>query len=246
MYALNRMTLKTRGTYFILRKEGEKKHSYNRKKMLASYFPDACSRFIYDKRNKQIPLRNVLQKTWKKIGKYYLPLEMRTDRELGKNRRMAEEGRNYCITHAKKLDKLIKQSKPRGRNWDRWIAHAELTRAELLRLRFMLGQYYMTLSDSAKKHGHNLRERKKRYIMHQGEIPSDYKGPEQAETEYRQAQDFIQLCIDKHQGTPWEILAKRMKRKIFPWKATFKDWPEPDPPTKNSHRKPIPPELKKF
>ncbi len=246
MYALNRMTLRTRGTYFILRKKEEMKHTYDREKMLASYFPDTCSKFIYEKRNKQIPLRKVLQETWKKIARYYLSGHMRTDDAVKKNLRMAEGGRQYCITQARKLHKLINQSESRGRNWERWIAHAELTRAELLRLRFMLGQYHLTLRNSAKKHGYGLRERKKRYIMRRGKIPVDYKGPEQAEKEYHQAQQFIQLCIDKHQGTPWGILAKRMKRKIFPWKATFKDWRKPTPPTRNTNREPIPPGVEHF
>jgi hypothetical protein len=90
----------------------------------------------------------------------------------------------------------------------------------------MLGQYYLTLSEAVEEHGLDLRQRRKRYIMHKGKAPIDYTGPKQAEREYNLARDFIQLCIERHRNTPWEVLAKRMERKIFPWRASFKDWPK--------------------
>ncbi len=223
MYALNRMTLATHGTYFVMEKESD----FDMDKMFAKYFPDVCSKFKYDKRMKQVALRRTLKETWEQIGRFYLGGQMRRDGKVNENLRMAKHGRQYCIKQAKKIHNLINSSKPRGENWTRWVAHAELTRAELLRLRFMLGQYYMALSAAVQEHGLNLRQRKKRYLVRKGKAPVDYKGPKQAEREYNLAKDFIQICIERHKNTPWEVLAKRMKRKIFPWRVVFKDLPPP-------------------
>lgn len=226
MYGLNRMVLATGGTYFVLKAESD----YDQKKLYAKYKPDICTKFTYDKRMQNIDLRRQLKATWGQIGTFYLNYDLRSDKAVSQALRRARQGRDYCIQRAKQINSLINNSKPQGHNWTRWIAHAELTRAELLRLRFMLGQYYSTLSQAQNEYGSNLRGRKKRIIMHRGKAPKDYKGPKQAKQEHDLAQAQITLLIDKHKGTPWEVLAKRMKGHIHPWRASLQDWPKPRPP----------------
>ncbi|MFW6457714.1 MAG: vWA domain-containing protein [Planctomycetota bacterium] len=225
MYALNHMTLATNGTYFILEDESEE---YDLDKMMAKYRPDICDKFEYDKRNERSELRKALSETWKEIGRFYLETNLHTEKAVKKNIRRAEEGRDYCIQRAKQIDKLIDESEPEGQNSERWIAHAELTRAELLRLRFMLGEYYLTLSEAAKEHSgaiKNLKQKDKRIIMRRGKAPDDYKGPQQAKKERSLAKEFIETTIDKHNDTPWGVLSKRMNKNIFPWKAKLEDKP---------------------
>jgi hypothetical protein len=226
MYALNRMVLATGGTYFVLKKESD----YDQQKLYAKYKPDICSKFTYDERMQQIPLRREVKEAWQELGTFYLPYDLRRDGQVSEMLQRAMAGRNYCINRAKQLDSLMKSSKPQGHNWSRWLAHAALTRAELLRLRFMLGQYYATLQKAQKRYGSNLRGRKKRIIVQRGKAPEDYEGPKEAKQEHDVAQQYIKLVMEQHKGTPWEELAQRMKRHVHPWKAVLRDYPEPHPP----------------
>jgi hypothetical protein len=225
MYALNRMVLATRGTYFLLKRESD----YDQDKLYAKYKPDICDKFTYDKRMKEITLRREVGEAWRQLGTFYLSADLRTDEHVGQMLQKAKAGRSYCIQRAKQLDSLMKRSQPQGHNWSRWLAHAALTRAELLRLRFMLGQYAATLDQARRRYGNNLRRRKKRILIRHGKAPDDYRGPKQAKQEHDVAMQYIQLVMEQHKGTPWEQLAKRMKRHVHPWKATLADHPEPRP-----------------
>ena len=226
MYALNRMVLATGGTYFVLKKESD----YDQEKLYAKYKPDICSKFTYDRRTDSNRLRKVLGEVWGEMGTFYLHYDLRTQKQVSHFLEGAKHGRNYCIQRAKQIDSLIKNSRPQGHNWTRWIAHAELTRAELLRLRFMLGQYYAAVSSERAQYGGNLRERKKRIIVRRGKAPDDYHGPRQAKQEHDLAKQFIQLVAERHKGTPWEVLAKRMQKNLYPWKTTLEDYPPKAPP----------------
>ena len=226
MYALNRMVLATGGTYFLLKKESD----YDQQKLYAKYKPDICTKFTYDERMKNIPLRRALGQVWREMGTFYLRYDLRTQQQVSNSLKRARQGRDYCIQRAKQLNNMINNSKAEGHNWSRWMAHAELTRAELLRLRFMLGQYYAKLAQSRDNFGGNLRQREKRIIVHRGKVPDDYAGATEAKKEYDLARQYIELVKEKHKGTPWAVLAERMQRNLFPWKTTLRDYPQPGPP----------------
>lgn len=225
MYALNRMVLASGGQYFLLKKDSD----YDQQKLYAKYKPDITSVFEYDRRMRNDRLRRELNATWNEIGTFYLPCDLRSDRSVEKSLRAARRGRDYCISRARELSGLISQSQPREHNWTRWMAHAELTRAELLRLRFMLGQYYSVLREARSDFGNALRQRKKRILMRRGKAPEDYMGPERARRERELAATQISLIIDKHSETPWAVLAKRMQKHLHPWTASLADWPEDRP-----------------
>ena len=225
MYTLNRMALYTGGTYFMLEMESD----YDQDKLYAKYKPDICSTFEYDKRMSENPLRHALAATWEQIGTFYLDHDLRSEKEVSRMLREAVKGRNYCIRRAGEIHHLAQTSVGDRHNRSRWLAHAELTRAELLRLRFMLGQYHQTLKKARANYGGELRRREKRIIIHRGRAPQDYHGPAQAKREHDLALQHIELTIERHRGTPWAVLGQRMKRGLHPWKASLKDTPEPRP-----------------
>jgi hypothetical protein len=179
---------------------------------------------------RSIKLRRVLGDAWKEMGTFYLSYDLRTQRQVSQSLQKAVQGRTYCIERAKQLHGLINNSQPQGHNWSRWIAHAELTRAELLRLRFMLGQYHATLSKARNDYGGNLRQREKRIIVRRGEVPQDYEGGMNAKKEHDIALQYIELVKEKHKGTPWEVLAARMQKNVYPWTTTLEDYPAPSGP----------------
>jgi hypothetical protein len=157
MYALNRMVLATGGTYFAMRMESD----YDRKKLYPHYKPDRCSPLEYDRRMQKNRLRGTLEETWSHMADLYLPCDLVSDKAVARSVNSARRGHIYCSQQAEALQALINESNLRTPNRMRWIAHAEVTRAELLRLRFLLRQYYLTLREVHADHGGNLREREK-------------------------------------------------------------------------------------
>ncbi|MFW6044534.1 MAG: hypothetical protein ACOCR1_02205 [Planctomycetota bacterium] len=224
MYELNRLVLATKGSYFSMSSDSDEK--YDLDKLYGEYKPDISNKFEYDKKMKQDKLRAELKNIWDKIGSFYRSLDLRSDNQVEKNLRRAKQGREFCIEKAKKLHDMVDDYQSDAYNAKRWVAHAEITRAELLRLRFMLGQYYASLDKARKEHGGNLKRREKRYVMNRGKAPDDYEGPEKAKRERDLAREHLDMVIEKHSDTPWEILAEKMKKNIRPWRAKFADLPE--------------------
>jgi hypothetical protein len=121
---------------------------------------------------------------------------------------------------------MVESSKPVGINWTRWEAHAQLTLAELLRFRFMLGQYHEVLRQSWDRMG-RVMPPKKRLVFTHGKVPEDWVGPKQAKEEYDAALQYIERVINMHRGTPWEEAAKRLQAGVAPWKCELTDVPGP-------------------
>ena len=226
MYSLNRMALATDGIYFLLRPES----NYDEDKLYAKYKPDICSVFTYQERLNQVPLRRELRETWNEIRYFQLDYALYDAQAVQKVLKKSLEGRDYCIKRAEQLKQLIETTKPVGDNWARWEAHADVTLAELLRYRFMLGQYHEVLRRTwAKING--IIPPKKYIVMRSGSAPQDFVGPEQAKQEYDLALAYIERVIEKHKGTPWEIMGQRMKAGLHPWKCVgLEDAPQYTPP----------------
>jgi hypothetical protein len=232
-YGLTRLVLASGGHYFQL--DWDRK--YDREKLYGKYRPDICSRFVYDRRMKEIELRAVLKTTWEKMGGFYLRTSLRSDEQVRDSLMKARSARRSCLDHANQIERLLSRSKPRGHNWTRWVAHAELTRAELLRLHFMLGQYEATLIRAQEKYGEDLGPRKKRIIIRRGRPPADYKNFQHTKDARDMALGQIQLVIDAHKATPWAAMAGRLKRGIYPWKTDLRD--QPGPPTAGDPSPPV-------
>jgi hypothetical protein len=228
MYGLNRMVLSTGGIYFLIESESD----YDEEKLYAKYKPDICSKHVYDRRMRASELRRELQEIWGELGYFNLPHDIRSDRVVNNYLEKSRLGRTYCMERARRVRRLMRSSEPRGNNWTRWLAHADITLAELLRYRFMLGQYHEVLKRTWNKQGRFVPDGK-RYVMRRGTAPEDFVGPKAAKEEYDLARQRIQLVIDRHRGTPWETLAKRVQDDIFPWRCSFEDIPKRPPPPPN-------------
>ena len=228
MYSLNRLSLATKGIYFLLEEESK----YNEDKLYGRYKPDLCSVRRYRARIKAAALKRELCETWAKMGEFYLPYLIYSPSVAQKSIARAKEGREFCTSKARKLAQLIERSRPRGDNWMRWVAHAELTRAELLRLCFMLGQYHAALGRFWHQAGGKI-PKGQRIVVHRGKIPQDYVGGAAAKKEYDYAREAIQMVIDNHAETPWEVAARAMLRGLNPWRVSFDKVPEhvPQPPS---------------
>jgi len=228
MYGLNRIVLATDGLYFLLRSESR----YDEQKLYGQYRPDICTIPEYGGRMDSSPLRHELVRTWALMGDSYMPYDLRSNDVVIRGLKDSMEGREFCIAQASKLQKLLVETKPEGPNWKRWQAHTELTIAELLRLRFMLGQYRERLQYEWLSHGRMLPV-DRRILMTRGIVPDDYLGPEQAGMEYELALQQINRIIEDHRGTPWETVALRMRNDLFPWRCAFAGLPSssgPSPP----------------
>jgi hypothetical protein len=224
MYGLNRMVLSTGGIYFLLRPES----NYDEEKLYGQYKPDICSVFTYKQRMEASPLRSLLSKIWQELGYFHLEWDLRDPKTVESVLDRSAKGRQYCAAHIVELQRVLESSKPEGGNWTRWQAHADVTLAEMYRWRFMLGQYHEVLRRGYEAQGRKI-EQGKRFVMSTGKVPDDYVGPELAKQEYDAANQYIQLVIDKHKGTPWEEMAKRMKQAVFPYKCSYVDAPKPNP-----------------
>jgi hypothetical protein len=244
MYGLNRMVLATGGIYFLITNESD----YDDEKLYAKYKPDICSKHVYDRRMKQSDLRRELQEVWSEIGYFNLRHRLRNNRQVNRSLEKSRKGRIYCTKRAEQLLSLVHNSTPQGNNWTRWRAHTDVTVAELLRYKFMLGQYHAVLKRAWVKQGRTVpqppRDHEKythaRLLVRRGRAPEDFMGPEQAKREYDQARQRIQLVIDRHKNTPWAILGRRMKRGLYPWTCTYqkikrrkrkKNTGQPSPPS---------------
>ena len=236
MYGLNRMVLATNGIYFLLQVESD----YDEEKLYAQYKPDICSMPEYDKRMGAHPLRRELKNVWKEMGYFYLGHDLRTPEQVRNALDKSRQGRDFCMEYASSLNKLLKTSKPVGHNWQRWVAHGDLTLAELLRLRFMLGQYHEVLDRHWASINGNIPQGK-RLLITRGRVPDDFVGPREAKDEYDAARHYIDEVVRKHVGTPWEVLGKRLVDGLHPWTASIVDVP-----TGGTAYKPIPPSLSNF
>ena len=225
MYALNRMALATGGIYFLLRPESK----YDEEKLYARYKPDICSVLQYKKRMQEVDLRRTLEATWVQIGQFHLGNDLRDAEQVQQAMAKAIAGRTFCISRAEQLKSLSQNSKPVGDNWGRWLAHADVTVAELLRFRFMLGQYHEVLRAQWQKAKGQMPEGK-RLVFSQGRAPDDFVGADAAKKEYDEAAQYIELVTDKHKGTPWEIMGQRLRQGLHPWKCDMVDVPKPQPP----------------
>jgi hypothetical protein len=225
MYGLNRMVLATRGMYFLLGNESK----YDKDKLYAGYRPDICSILQYEQRMAEIPLRRALYQVWREMGTYYMGNDLRSPQQIEAALDKSARARTYCMAQASELKKLLDEGPPAGPNPTRWEAQAAVTIAELLRFRFMLGQYYGALLQTYQKAG-RIVPPGKRYVFGRGKAPDDYVGPKEAKEEYDMAHYYIQKVLDRHKGTPWEVLAVRIRADIYPWKCSIVDLPAPPPP----------------
>jgi len=222
MYGLNRMVLATGGIYFLLKPESH----YDEEKLYAKYKPDICSVFTYKERMKSVALRDELNAIWHELSRFYLPYDLRNNKQIQQQLDASRVGRDYCVARAVRLKKILENSQMVGDNWTRWEAHGELTLAELVRLRFMLGQYHEVLKRTWEQN-RRVVPPKKRYIVTRGKVPTDYVGGAHAKAEYDLALEYIELVIAKHKDTPWEKAALRMKQHLFPWQCRVVDIPKP-------------------
>lgn len=225
MYGLNRLVLATRGTYYLLRADSR----YDREKLYAQYRPDISSIVTYEKRMSEVPLRRALAKIWREMGTYYLSNDLRSRAVVDRCLKKSLSARKYCISEAAHLKNLLANSKPSGSNWGRWEAHADLTMAELLRFRFMQGQYHAQLSRTWRKTGRAL-PAGKRFVLRRGKAPQDYVGASEAKKEFLLASQYIERVILEHKGTPWEALGRRLGSNLYPWRCSVVDMPKPPPP----------------
>jgi len=223
MYEMNRMCLSTGGVYFLLKLESR----YDEETDYAKYKPDICSRFDYDKRMDEVPLRTELRAIWSEMGRFYLPYDLRTAEQVQQQLEGSARAREYCIKAAKRLQQLLTESKPVGDNWARWEAHAHLTVAELVRLHFMLGQYHDALKQTFGQNDHAVPEGR-RYVLVRGKAPDDFVGLQAARDEYDRALRYIDIVVEKHRDTPWDLAAQRLRYNVFPWKCDVIDLPKPD------------------
>jgi hypothetical protein len=90
----------------------------------------------------------------------------------------------------------------------------------------MLGQYHEVIRHEWERQGKKLPEGK-RFVVQRGRAPDDLVGPDAAKQEYDIALQYIQLAMERHKGTPWEVLAKRLQEGICPWKCVVADLPPP-------------------
>ena len=253
MYAQNRMVLATGGIYFLLEDESD----YDDEKLYSRYAPDICSVAEYDRRMEEEPLRAALKRTWEEIPNLYLrgpghthngfqvlriteeePRDTtdRANQQVRENLERAREGRRYTTERAEQLKELLEEPEVRSmENYTRWRAHAQITIAELKRMRFMLGQYAEVLSTHWQQHDRDytlqsLFSREKlegaadeepgtRYYisLREGSAPEDFVGPREARDEYDEAKEYAQIIIEEHSDTPWELLAERIKNNLHPW-----------------------------
>ena len=245
MYGLNRMVLATNGIYFLLQIES----NWDQEKMYSRYAPDICSVFDYDRRLAAHPLRRELKTVWSELGHLQLSSDLRTANQIDNALKKSYEGREFCIRHAASLRKTLKTCEPIGHNWGRWEAHADLTIAELLRFRFMLGQYHAAVQQAWNKVGRKMPPNH-HLVLGRGQAPQDFVGPQGAKDEYDAALHYIDEVVLKHSGTPWGMFGSRLRGSLFPWKGNVVQHP---PPPKGDGSKPppaspppIPPSLSGF
>jgi len=227
MYGLNRMALSSGGIYLLLKPES----NYDVERFHASYQPDMCSVATYKKRIEESPLKKELVAIWQELGKCYLECDLRDAKTVEDVLKKSLDARQYCIASIQRLNALLNSPETaRSPNPGRWLAHGDVTLAELHRLRFMLGQYHEVIRREWERQGKKLPEGK-RFVVQRGKVPDDFVapdgfvGPDAAKQEYDAALQYIQVVIERHKGTPWEVLAKRLQEGICPWKCVVADLP---------------------
>ncbi len=168
MYAMNRMVLSTGGVYFLLEEESD----YDDEKLYSQYAPDICSVHEYERRMEDQPLRSSLKRVWEEMPNLYANRRIsflriregsssssaRLEDTIRSNLDRARNGRRYASDRIGRLRDLLEDPETRSMdNYARWRAHTQLTIAELMRMRFMLGQYAEVLSREWDRHENNYR-----------------------------------------------------------------------------------------
>lgn len=209
MYALNRMCLATDGIYFLL----EAQSKYDERKLYALYYPDSVSRARYDAMMKENPLRRELAETWTKMGQLSFQWDFRKVDQVDKAMDSAEKNAAWCYKQAVELRRLKLSTPPEGRNWTRWMAHADVTVAQLLRLRHMYSQYRWALMDF--KATQKTIPENKRLICIGVNTGGQVRGGRQGVQDVEDTKAAIQYAFDQHKGTPWETLCRRLSGAVF-------------------------------
>ena len=133
--------------------------------------------------------------------------EEQVDSEMARALRM----RDYCEKQAQKIAHLRRNTSPSGRNWRRWLAHADVTYCMLLRLRFLYGQYRYALMEFQhdKKYKGKIPE-KHRLVTHGIKTGGRYRGGRAAVKEIEEAKAAMNYAFQQHRDTPWELLLRRI------------------------------------
>jgi len=224
MYALSRMVSASEGAYLLLSQESD----YDMDKMVGGYRPDICSVGKYDELMAKEPIRGALHATWSELGVFHLAYDLRNPKQVSEMLERSETGRDYCAMRIGEIQRILATRPAGGPNAQRWRAHADVTVAELMRYRFMLGQYNEVLRRGWHELGGKV-SKDKRLLMVRGRAPQDFVGPDEARREYDAARQYIQLAIERHKGTPWAEIAQRLHRALYPWRCMLADVPVPPP-----------------
>ena len=225
MYALNRLVLASGGTYFLLVPESK----YDERKLLMHYAPDVCSRAQYAKRIENNALKKELAAAWKEIAKMHFLHDFREEEQIDREMVRAARLREYCEKQANRIAYLRRHTPPSGRNRRRWLAHADVTYCQLLRLKFLYGQYRHALTefDNHAQYKGRIPENK-RLITHGIKTGGRYRGGRAAVDEMDQLKMALEYAFQQHRDTPWEVLLRKMSGCVngsFIWKIT--DLPKP-------------------
>lgn len=231
MFELNRMVLATDGIYFLLEPESD----YDEKRLYAMYPPDVCSTRQYAALMSQTPIRRLLKSVWESMDKMEVPTDLRSDDVIDKAIGQAKNYRNWCSQEAASLYQMYTGKPQEERHWMRWVAHAQVTTAELLRRKYELGQYIECLEE-VKRQAKAIPSGKRITLERSGQARGGRAAVQELETTKKVMED----AYAAHVKTPWAELLKRMTTTLVPgMDAKLGDIPKPQPHTKQPGPPPV-------
>jgi hypothetical protein len=225
-YALSRLCAQTKGKYYFLTGP-----SYP-ESVMKSYQPALCSAAEYITETKKTALASAVSEILCETNRNknsYVPLIMNIkyqfwkQSELEKSFVAAKSALSRFGDSIKKLESAMASYKPSQNTDRRWVANAELVRAQLYRGRIILNQYLLAVQELMKSSyafnpplapESDTHWAEFYHITHCQELRTEnFNG---SSDDYRpQAKKACQDVIDHHPNTPWSIMAQRFMEGNF-------------------------------
>jgi len=190
---------------------------YDEKK-LYDYRPELVPRSEYDRRTRASSLRTLIMTIIKEWPKYrplycYQPPE-RAPKQIVETVGKILTARQFCSEAYQRLKRIRAKDKYRPKRWE---AHRDLILAQLLRMKFLLGQQQEALRVVMRR---GLPKPQRGQPFNRYHFYFDAKAPlrggAMGRREYKAARVALERVIQKHSGTPWAVYAERSLRYLTP------------------------------
>jgi len=121
-------------------------------------------------------------------------------------------GNTWCGKRAGRIWSALKSNQQSKEKYPmHWLAHAQITIAELLRRRYILNQYILCLRQDGRKIK-SIPPRHRVVIQRSNRM----RGGRRSVREFEDVKKSMERVFSANRDTPWETLVRRMGGRLFP------------------------------